>query len=159
MFYWLFIWLPLLRQIDSEFLDLSMRDGWLNLQCRIEFNPELHLPNYISLSNVGFEHSIIEAHLVNATTWEAAHIDDRLSAQDVQEGLMLVGKNYGIGWCWFFSSCKMISETRSSLLINFETSYEIFFIHGGKYECKVVYPDSEYKTEISINGLLENLYI
>ena len=107
---------------------------------------------------MGVEDPIIEAHLVNVTTWEAAHIDDRLKPLYGLEGLMLVTKNYGIGWCWFFSIWRLrpLPEYWGKLTIDFETAYEIFFIHDGKYECKVVYPDGEYKTDISINGLLEN---
>ena len=159
MFYWLFIWLLYFRQIDSEVFinDYSMKDGMLWIKCFVEFHPPYQLPNYASLNKIGVEHPIIEAHLVNVTTWEAAHIDDRLWAQDGLEGFMLVTKNYGIGWCGFFSYCSLIEFDRGWLAIDFITAYEIFFIHDGKYECKVVYPHGEYKTDITIDGLLENL--
>ena len=148
-------WLTLLRQIDSkgiQLVDFINSDGHLFFSCNIFSGPDGKLPIYSSIRKVGVEQPIIEAQLVNATTMEEAN-GGELIKLSWQKDLMLVTKNYGIGWNWFLTECG-IAAIEGYLSITFSTEYEIFFIHGGTYECKTIFPDEEYKSEIYFGCML-----
>ena len=158
MFYCLLFGLLLLIGAQASYLeDLTLTvEGTFRVRCVIGLDPAPQLPNYASVSKVGVEQPIIEMHLVNVTPWEAADIGNRYSPVSGQVGLMLVKKNYGIGWCWFFSFCH-VTGNKYNLHIEFGTAYEMFFIHGGNYECKWRNPQGEYKTEQLVVSCMQKI--